>query len=120
MPVGVVAEGVGLQHLADALVVGTRAAVDQGDVACGNVVAAFHSPFAINVEDGFQAKVIVTEFDDTGLRLALRGIHVADDVTARRGDALVAGEIEVHQRVQDVRCLVAGVVVGSPELHHGL
>ena len=95
---GVVAEGVGLQHLFDALIVGTHAAADERDVACRNIVATLQSAVTFDTEDGFHAEVVVAEFNDVGFRGALTAVHVADDMSSWRGDALVAGEVEVHQR----------------------
>ena len=93
---GVMAEGVGLQQLADALVVGTHAAADQRDVAGGDIVATFETSLALDTEDGLQSEVLVAEFDDVGLRGALAAVHIADDVPLGCGDALVAGKVEVR------------------------
>ena len=92
------AEGVGLQHLFDALIVGTHAAADERDVACRNIVATLQSAVTLDTEDGLHAEVVVAECDDVSLRGALAAVHVADDMSSGRGNALVAGEVEVHQR----------------------
>ena len=110
---GIVSEGISLQHLADALVVRTHATTNERYVACRNVVTALQSPFAIDVEDGLQAEVVVAQLDDVDFRRALRG-HVTNNVSARGGDALVTGVVEVHQRVLNVRRLIARIVVGFP------
>ena len=116
----VVTEGVGLHQLADALVVGAHAAAYERDVAGGDIVATLESAVAIDAEDGLQSEVLIAEFNDIGLRGALAAVHLADNVALRGGDALVAGEVEVHQRVLDIYCLVASIAVGFRELHRGL
>ena len=90
---GVVAEGIGLKHLSDTLVVGTHTAADERHVACRQIVSALKSAVALDAEDGLESEVVVAKFDDVSLGCALRGVHAADDVTAGRGDALVAREI---------------------------
>ena len=117
---GVVAEGIGLHQLSDALVVGAHAAANERHLARRNVVAALQSALACDAEDGLLVEVLVAEADDFRLWSALRGVHLADDVSARRGDALVACEIEVDERSQAIDSLVARVQVGFVERHGGL
>ena len=59
----------------------------------------------------------VAETDYFRLGSPLRRVHLAYNVSARRSDALVAREIEVHQRFLNVLSLVARIVAGLKQLH---
>ena len=61
--------------------------------------------------------MVVTYFDDICLYGALRGVHAANDMSARRSDALVAREIEVHHRVVDILRFHTGVIARLVQLN---
>ena len=108
---GVVAKGIGFHHLANALVVGAHTTANERFGARGDIVATFKSSVTFYLEDRLQTEMLIAQADDSCLRSTLAGVHSANNVATRSGDALVAGEVEVHQRVLYIPCLIACVVV---------
>ena len=117
---GVMSEGVSLQQLPDALVVGSHAAADERDGACRNIVASLQSPFTTDAQYGVQSQMLVAHLDDVGLRCALAAVHVADDMPSWSRDALVARKVEVHQRVLNVLRLKPRIIVGLDQFYRRL
>ena len=117
---GVMSEGISLYQLTDALVVGAHTAADERHIARRNVVATLQSAVARDAKNRLLTEVLVAECDDFRFGRPLRRIHLANHVSARRGDALVAREIQVDERSQAINSLVARVQVSLVERHRRL
>ena len=113
-------EGISLHHLLDSLIVGAHTAADERDSACRDIVATLQSSVTADAQDGLQSQMLVAYLDDVRLGCALAAVHIAYYMPTRRGDALVASEIQVHQRILDILRLIARIVVRPRQLHRRL
>ena len=113
---GVMSESIGVHQLTDAFYIRTHTTPDKGKGSCGEIVSPFQSAVTMYAEDRTQTEMTVTDLDDIRFRSTLSGIHITYDMASRRGYTLVAGEIEVHQRVLYILRLITGVIVRFGEL----
>ena len=117
---GVVAESVRLHQLTDALVVRAHTASDERQGSGGQIVSPFQASLILDAQNRLQTKVRVTQTDDIGLGFSLGRVHVANHMASRSGDALVAGKVEIHQRIMHILGLKSRIKTRLVEHHRGL
>ena len=113
----VMSKRIGFHNLPYSLVVGSHPATDKCDCSSRDIIASFQPSVSLYAQDGFGPQMQITHLNDIRLRGTLRGVHPSHDMSARGGDTLVTGEIEVHQRPMDILCFDPGVVIRTAQLN---
>ena len=108
---GIVPKGVGVHNLSDSLDVGTHAASDKRDIVATQIVATLQSTITRNCEYRPHTQLLVAQGYNLGLEGSLRGVHLADNVPARSGYALVAREVEVHEWLMRIHRLNTRIII---------